>query len=182
MRPLLEFWLYRLDRLGPPGQVGLALMGASLLGCLMLLLPVLVETQGLRSDIKNRSAAAAVAAANSKSSNAPDGSRPRGLRTPPVTLESEATLREVFAAASASGLELARGDYTSNLSRDTGGSSLAISLPVTGSYPAIRQFIAAILNSNSNIALEQIRLTRTDIETEELSATVRFVIFPQGRP
>jgi len=177
--PRLELWLYRLDRLGNPGKLGLILLVASVLGFLVFIAPAAIDTRSLQTEIKKRSDALSMRGAAGSTFSAPDASQ-----------DPEMALRQIFAAAAASGIALERGDYTMNSSGRSGSSvtrnasdnSIQISLPLKGTYPVIRQFIATVLNDNPAIAIEQIRLTRDSIDSEDLTATLRLVVFQGGRP
>lgn len=100
-----------------------------------------------------------------------------------LALEAEAgaALHRIFEAADASGIELVRGDY--RLTQETGASyrTYQFTLPVTGEYPEIRQFLAKILADEPALALNGLLMRRDNIETTRVEATLRISLYLEAR-
>jgi hypothetical protein len=178
----IDLWLYRLDRLGTPGKLGLIFLAASLIGLLLFIIPAVLTLKTLTAQISARADTAFATDKSPDPAQVQPGARARS-NVPASALQTEAVLRQIFAAATASGIQLERGDYTAAVAtRRAGGNSTQISLPLKGSYPQIRQFIAAVMNSNPAIAIDQIRLSRDSGDQEELTGTLSLILLQGGRP
>jgi hypothetical protein len=91
--------------------------------------------------------------------------------------EAFAALSAIYTAADAEGLSLDTGEY--RLSRDRGARLLRyqIVLPVKGSYPKIRQFVARALNEAPGIALEDLSLRRENAQSNVVEARVQLALY-----
>jgi len=154
--------LFQFLRLGWPGALGAALLLAAL-AVDLLLTPPLEETVLARQAEAARRALVPLPAERLR--KAPALPRER----------AEAALPRLFAAARHHGLTLDEGRYA-----ETGkaGEShrLRIDLPVSGTYPALRAFLAEVLDDNPALALETLELSRDDIESTQLEARLRFML------
>jgi hypothetical protein len=159
--------LYQLQRLGRVGAMGALLLAAALVMDLARLQPLRADLGALRE--ANEMAAVAepaeTAAARIQAS------------TLPVASAAEESLRQLFAAAAKSGLTLDQGDYTLSSEKSGDIHRYQISLPVYGSYPAVRGFIAHALNENPALALAHVEMGREAIEETRLVTTLRFTLF-----
>lgn len=160
-----DLLLHRFGRLGRPGALGGALLAAALA----------VELFAVRDTVTE---ADRLAAANARTRHAvrtaPRAAAPVAI---PRSLAAEAVLAHLFGAADRAGLTLARGDYKL-LAGDAGtGRRYQLSLPVRGRYPAIRVFLAAALDDNPALALNDLRMQRDAIESEDMEATLRFTLY-----
>jgi hypothetical protein len=92
----------------------------------------------------------------------------------------ETALPRLFAAARHHGLRLDEGRYaeTSNPGGTAAeaGRRLRIDLPVNGRYPALRAFLAEVLDANPALLLESLELARDEIGETELEARLHFVL------
>lgn len=86
-------------------------------------------------------------------------------------------LATLFNAAGSAGLTLGQADYRLSTSANLPLREFRVTLPLTGNYPAIRQFISGVLNANPGTALEQIRFERRKIGDAAVDAEIRFVIY-----
>lgn len=96
---------------------------------------------------------------------------------PELAPEAVAALHRVFDAAAEAGLELAQGEYRLTEVREAGLRSYQLSLPVQGSYAAIRAFVGHALNADPSLALTAFQLRRERIEEVELEALINFTLY-----
>lgn len=164
----------RLDRLAYP-FLRLGWVGAA--GAVLLLAVALLDGLYLRPLEAERAALAernALAAVVRPVADDP-GPTPPAVAAP-LAETAEATLRHLFAAARQAGLRLDQGDYQLRRSPAGNQGRYQLTLPVQGSYPAIRDFIAGMLNDDPALALVSVEMNRPAIESTELDATLHFVL------
>lgn len=97
----------------------------------------------------------------------------------PLTPEHEthqAVLR-LFEAARDNRLELLEGDYRLSATADPRYRIYSISLPLKGSYPAVRAFLATCLRHDPRLALDALEFRREQIAEEVLEARVKLSLF-----
>lgn len=165
-RPV-DYLLYHVQRLGRVGAVGALLLAAAVVMDLAKLQPLHRDLTALQEE--NQMAAVA------KPAKANDA---RALETTvPVATAAEESLRQLFQAAAKSGLSLDQGDYTLSSEKSGDINPYQISLPLYGSYPAVRGFIARALNENPALALAYVEMGREVIEDTDLETTLRFTLF-----
>lgn len=75
------------------------------------------------------------------------------------------------------GLTLDRADYSLGASTRGAVSRVEATLPLTGSYAALREFVAAVLNGLPHAALESLQIERANAQSPQLQATARIVFF-----
>ena len=95
--------------------------------------------------------------------------------------QAETALPRLFAAARRHGLRLDEGRYAVT-GKGEPGQRLRIDLPINGSYPALRAFLADVLDDNPALLLESLELSREDIAATELEARPRFVLNLERAP
>lgn len=169
MKRLADLMLFQFSRLGRVGGLGAALLLAALAVDLVQLQPLEVETAALAE--RNRMAMIVPPAI--RASERAQESQARV----PVAAAAEESLRQLFRAASQSGLSLDQGDYSISGERSGEVHRYLISLPVQGAYPAVRAFIARALNENPALALAYVEIMRDAIEDADLDVTLRFTLF-----
>lgn len=162
----LDRLLYPVLRLGWAGAVGAGLIVAAL----VLDAGVLVPLEAERNALVEKNALAAVVKPVA-------GVRPGQPAMTAHAETAEATLRRLFAAARQAGLSLDQGDYQLGLGQDGRPARYQFTLPVLGAYPAIRGFIAQMLNEDPALALGAVEMSRPTIEDNELDATLHFVLY-----
>ena len=79
--------------------------------------------------------------------------------------------------ANKKGLSLNHGEYA--IVRDTTGElrRLRITLPVQGTYPQIRQYLAELIEQIPSMSLENVQFERKDIMDTDLQAKVKLVLY-----
>lgn len=165
----LDRLLYPVMRLGWPGALGAGLIVAVVL----LDTVVLARLEAERDALIERNALAAVVRPAARSGQA-------GRPSSPQAETAEATLRHLFAEAKRSGLNLDQGDYQLGIGQDGRPARYQFTLPVLGAYPAIRDFVARMLNDDPALALAAVEMSRPTIEDSDLDATLHFVLYLKG--
>jgi hypothetical protein len=94
---------------------------------------------------------------------------PQGQRGRDIALLVEAIER--------SELKLERADYA--LAPNAGSSVMRVqaTLPLTGTYAGVRRYVATVLNTLPNAALESLQLERASAQSPQLKATAKLVLF-----
>jgi hypothetical protein len=170
----LRQWLpYLLSRLGPAGGAGLLLLVAALGLELFLVQPQHEANRQLDTQLKMQSRVSRVAA--------PVAARPDSLQgLEPAAKVPEAVAR-LFAAAKDAGLLLDKGEYRLVSEKDSDMSQYQIMLPLTGSFPVLRNFLNEVL-LQPGLALDSLKFARASVEVGELEAQLRFTLFVRERP
>lgn len=106
----------------------------------------------------------------------PERAALRWIDALPPTEQRGAQVRMLIEAAAAAGVSLERADYAAQADAALPISKLHVTLPVSGSYAAVRGFVAQVLNQLPNAALEVLQLERSDTQSSQLRATARLVL------
>ncbi len=167
-RPL-DTLRYHFGRLGRIGALGGLLLLASLAYTQLALHPLQAQTAAQLRD--NARAAARADAARSEESSATASPQPA------LAPAAAAALRRLFEAAAQAGLDLDQGDYRLTEVGDAHLRRYQLALPVTGSYPQIRAFLAEAVNNDPALALVAVRLRRERIEATEIDAMLNFILY-----
>lgn len=163
----------RLLRLGRPGVAGLALCVLALTLFAAGLWPALAEREGLRAQWRAASALP------------PEGA-PRGAAAPQLALpaqdEATAAIERVFAAAQAQGLVPELGEYV--LDFDAGGAlaRYQLRLPVAGTYPQLRAFLAHCQRALPMLGLEEVEFRRDSVAEARVEASIRMSLYLARAP
>jgi hypothetical protein len=99
----------------------------------------------------------------------------------PTRAQMPAVLGQVFQQAHEAGVELAKGQYSYRPAAKSELGRYELAFPVTGSYPAIRDFINRTLTDIPAAGLHKLTLQRKVIGDPQVTADVRFVIFVRDR-
>lgn len=159
-------------RLGWPGLLGLGLLVAAVGLC-----------QTLVRSMERETAVLTLRAQSMAQSQAAFAAPPRDWRTDlPADHEVYGRLSRLFQAAESAGLTLDEGSYRTQLDVSAGLGRLVIGLPVGGTYPAVRGFLAGALNHDPALALEHLRLSREAMDETGLEAKLRFALILGERP
>lgn len=171
MARLLDVVKFYLGRLGKVGAAGALLIGASLAydQSVVRSKEVALGEQLMRNEQTRRDAISQRARAAQGAADAPG--------QPALAPAAAAALRRLFDAAAQAGLYLDRGEYRLMEVREAHLRRYQLSLPVTGSYPEIRAFVARALNADPALALSAIQLRRDRIESPDLEALLNFTLY-----
>lgn len=90
---------------------------------------------------------------------------------------AEQQIKTLFAVAAKNGLTLAQGEYRATYDKPSRLTSYQVSLPVRGSYEAIRLFCEQALLAAPFASLDDIAFKRDAIANRTLEAKVRFTLY-----
>lgn len=175
-------WLaYFASRLGAPGWLGVILLLGALAGWGLVVRPLAADAESLGAE--GRALAARAAGARpARPETAPVAAMKPLAERLPDTVSGTLVIADLFATAKRSGLELDEGNYRMVADSATGVVRQQISLPLIGSYPALRGFIAAILARHPSLVLDGLSLSREGPGTDELEAEVRLTLYLREGP
>ncbi|MET3106035.1 hypothetical protein AAKU67_000512 [Oxalobacteraceae bacterium GrIS 2.11] len=93
---------------------------------------------------------------------------------------AEQQVKTLFDIAGKVGLKLNEGTYKSGLDRNDDTETYQIELPVSGPYPAIRQFCEEVLLAIPFASLDEISFKRETISKSSLEANLKFTLYLSG--
>lgn len=166
----------RVQRLGLAGTLGVAALAFCAAYVQSSLLPEYSRVQALQSAV-SEARAVHPARRSTPRIEADDfiASLPDRDRLPGV-------LASFLQQAPAAGLSLDRGAYQWSTEKSARVARYQLTLPVSGSYPAVRKFIDSALAAVPAAALTGITLERPNVGDERVSANLRFEIFVRNTP
>ncbi len=159
-------------RLGRTGIAGLLMIAAALLIQFGRTVPLQAETVALDTRLLSLQGAAkqiVVQPVSVPASGFTD-------RLPPTTAAS-AVIGQLEQLAHAHGIQLLRGQYAQTPVAGTSLLRWQLTLPIEAEYPNIMAFIAASLQAQPTLALDELKLKRDTINTSKLDADVRFNLY-----
>ena len=170
MRQRLNAWL---RRLGTPGVLGIGLA----LGCAAFyastLAPLGEELGAQRAALERLQSRTLYRPAASGEDRGEELQRFYNLFPPAERLTDE--VARVHRLGRAAGLDLAQGEYRLER-RPAGLWAYRITLPVRGSYPQLRDFLAALLKDMPIASIEALRFERKRAADTQLEAQVRVTV------
>lgn len=162
-----------LRRLGTPGVLGIGL----LLGCAAFyvssLAPLGEELGAQRAALERLQSRTLYRPAASGGERGEELQRFYNLFPPAERLTDE--VARVHRLGRAAGLDLAQGEYRLER-RPAGLWAYRITLPVRGSYPQLRDFLAALLKDMPIASIEALRFERKRAADTQLEAQVRVTV------
>jgi hypothetical protein len=171
MSKALNRWL---RRLGAPGVLGIGLLLACAGFWASALKPAQDEVQAQRRALERLQARQPFQPVSAAAGRAEELARFYGLFPSAERLTDE--VERLHRLARRAGLELAQGEY--RLERRAAGLwAYRINLPVRGSYPQLRDFLAATLKDMPVASVEALRFERKRAAEAELQAQVRITLF-----
>lgn len=163
---------FYLGRLGKVGLAGALLVAGSVAYDAMVVRPR--ETAAANQLVQNQLARKSAEAQRARAQAEGDA----GMKgQPQLAPAAAAALRRLFEAADKAGLELPQGEYRLTEVKDAHLRRYQLSLPVAGSYPEVRAFVAHALNDDPALALTAIQLRRERIENTDLDVLLNFTLF-----
>jgi hypothetical protein len=163
-------------RLGTSGLIGLVLLVAA------LLLQTLQVASLQRSITAQQTRLSELRQAAATPEQTPEPRSVDPLATLPPTGTAAQQIGELEQLARAHGLELPRGQYSVSPQSGTSLLRWQLVLPLDAPYPALHAFIAAALERLPNLVLDELKLKRDRIETDELQAELRLSLFVEAAP
>lgn len=170
---------YGAQRLGRFGIVGLTL-------CVFSLITIASTNIPMRQQLALQSAEL-----DSARAEAAEARRPGTIQSPqqqatsfvsklPTRNNVPEIMATIVSVATASGIKLERGSYE-YIATDTDTiARYEMSLPVTGSYPQVKEFVENVLATVPSIALDSMRIERGDIADSVIAADLKFSILLGG--
>lgn len=174
----LRRWGRSLRPWGWPALVGLALL---LAGAALLLsgVPPLQQAQA-QAEARLRQARAAARAARAVQAVAPTqrvDARERFIHSFPVAAQRQQRLGALWSLAREQGLALRRSEFRAVSDASLGLARYRITLPLEGSYPALRGFIEQALLRDPALSLDRLRLDRADPTSPVLRAELQLSLW-----
>ena len=99
------------------------------------------------------------------------------IDTLPATTAAATVIGQLEQLARAHNLQLLRGQYTQSPVAGTSLLRWQLTLPIKADYPRLVAFIAASLQAQPTLALDDLKLKRETIETTTLDADLRFNLY-----
>ncbi|HZR02226.1 MAG TPA: hypothetical protein VFA81_03525 [Burkholderiales bacterium] len=167
-------------RLGWPGFVGLSLLVLSVVVQLFAIQPSYSRVKSLGAEARQLSAG--VDKHGGGDARPTQGSQLSNFYAFFPLLDAlPIVLNDIQLAAQRNGLNLEKGEY--RLLRDAQFPLVRyqISLPVSGNYTQIRNFVNDVLDHVPSAALEDFNLKRDAVGVAQLDARVRFIVFLSAR-
>lgn len=160
------------------GRTGIA--GLSMLLIAMLLAAESGSQQGINAAQQERLAALQLEAARHAAAPAPQPLNP--LASLPPGGAAAQQIGELERLAHMHGLELPLGQYSVAPAIGTSLQRWQLVLPVEATYPALSAFLAAALERQPNLTLDELKLQRDRIESVELEAELHLSLFVEAAP
>ncbi|CQR44907.1 conserved exported hypothetical protein [Thiomonas sp. CB3] len=158
---------WHVRRLGVPGLIGLVLALVAGGGFLLL--------QPLQRDLRQQAVRLHALKDHRRfaATPPPRANNASWVRTLPAASSIPAMMRELAALAQKQGLALDQGQYSVTPIAGTALLRWHAHIPITGSYPALRTFLAKSLQAMPALALDGFKLERQDIGAETVQAELR---------
>jgi len=170
------------EQIGMPGCLSIGLIGATLVFFFSALSPLERQVQAAQALYQkqqvNHARAAMLRLAESRSPSVQYGSF---LRFFEKTDSMSDQLMTIHRAAQTVGLQLGSADYQVADAHDLPLQELRITLPLSGPYISVRQFLAAVLEQIPTAAVEELRFQRPRIDSMTLDAEVHLTVFMPPR-
>lgn len=162
---------------GWPGAIGLGVLALALAGYLAVLLPTQDRLANLRTQISSLSAKIAKNKATQSTMSAPEDNLLDFYRRFPVHVAAPDVLEKLYAAAADAGIALEQGEYRPETAKGDKLDRYQITLPVTGSYPQIRKFIARLLVDLPAISLDGVSFQRQKIGDAQVESQIKLTLY-----
>jgi hypothetical protein len=100
-----------------------------------------------------------------------------GLQELPSERERAGDLETLVTVAERNGLALDRADYALANAGSADVLRVTANLPLSGTYTAVRQYVADVLNDLPHAALESLQIERANAKATQLQATARLTLY-----
>lgn len=179
MTPLRDRLTRIVDAAGPAGIAGIALLVAAATAWVSTITPARHERDQLEraADQSARQLRSAVDPGRTGSAREQLGAFHAFF---PAAHSTPEWLAKIHEAAAKRGVQLAAGEYRVSRSPGTRLVRYQITLPVQGTYPQIRGFVAGVLESVPAAAVDEVSLKREAVTSPRLEARVRITLFLAG--
>ncbi len=163
---------YQLMRVGPAGLAGVAVLVATGIAAIALLLPAHQSVLALRNELTK--------AGHALPSAHPDQSPQQFAAALPTREQVPALLGVVLAQATDAGIVLEQGRYTFSPATPNRLARYTFEFPVKADYGHIRSFINKSLSALPALGLDKLHVERKSVGDTLVSADVGFVIYLRG--
>jgi len=99
----------------------------------------------------------------------------------PAVTELPARLQELHRLAEAHGVMLARADYRASREAGTGLQRVSLTLPASGAFEPLYQWLAEVLATMPEVALESLSVKREDTGAGNVDVELHLAIFLRGQ-
>jgi type II secretory pathway pseudopilin PulG len=162
-------------RLGRTGLMGLSLL-------LVALLLTAETASQKRTNAKQQEILATMQLEAARRASEPAPQLPKPLAALPPVGAAAQQIGELERLARAHGLDLPLGQYSVNTLPGTSTQRWQLVLPVEATYPELHAFLAAALERQPNLALDELKLHRDSIASVGLDAELRMSLFVEATP
>lgn len=172
----------RLNTLGWPGGLGAALLLLAAAYAAFVVIPADAEFARLQAKVTTaQERLARVEAGTEVLPESPTRQLEQFHQTLPAQAAATQAIDHIYAAAGAESLSLARGEYVLVVDPETQLVRYQIVLPVRGSYPQLRRFLATALEAVPALSLEAVEFQRKQIAETELEGRIRMTLYLSRR-
>lgn len=174
-------WIVLHSRFGVPGIVAVGVMLASLALQFAWILPMETRVEQARATGGDRAQARALI--HREMARHADPAQQIEVFYQFFASASSPTdvLEKLYRIAAKHSLALPKGQYRLLRGTDSRVERYQIVLPVRGSYPTIRAFLAQTLNEIETVSLETVRFEREKIGDSDINAEIRLTLFLLGK-
>jgi Trp operon repressor len=162
------------------GVLGLS----AVIGYLMVLQPSRQMHETTKLELAQEMKRPAAPAGATQSSHSLDGQqRLQALRaalSPPS--ETHKLVRRMVALAQAEQINVAQSEYQQQVNAGIGVTRVQISQPVRASYPQLRRYIEAVLQSMPNASLDQVVARRDNVGQTHVEARLKWSLWTSAAP
>lgn len=176
---VLLYGSYSANRLGKMGVVGFSLVFFSVVVFVSSNLPL---RQNLASQVAELNVVRG-AAANQRSGTVLETPQLRAatfVENLPTVTDMPRIMSGIVAVAATTGIELERGTYEFVAADGDAIARYQVTLPISGTYPKVREFVENVLASAPSVALESMRIERGKVSDQVISADLKFSILLGG--
>jgi len=170
---IVPYAQYGAKRIGKIGIVGVSLCVLSLITFFSGNLPIRQQLAEQSAEL-DAARVQATAQRTGTQTNTPDSRALTFVNQLPSINDVPKVMGSIIAVAAATGIELESGTYEYIMADGDSIARYQMTLPVTGTYPEVRQFIEDILADIPAIALESMRIERGKVSDQIISADLRF--------
>jgi len=163
------------ENLGWPGILGLGLLTFIAAFYFSAFRPEQVRLEELRTEVAKL--AESRARTDSEEPKTPSDKLDAFYKFLPPSNRISDLLGKIYGAADRQGLKLEQGEYRAGRGNVNGLTHYQVMLPVKGTYPQVRKFVAAALAEVPNLALDSIQFERQKIGDSIVDAKVKMVLY-----
>jgi hypothetical protein len=166
---------FGIGRIGWPAALGLLLLALAALAYPTAMQDLASRQAEVAADISRRQQQLAAAPGGGRGDG--PGVAQAAHRNLPGPAAAEALVRRLHESARELGVQIADSEYRPGRTGAGGLIRYQMTLPVRGTYPQIRRWLAEAMNREPALALEELNLKRDDAGAGEIEARLRLILF-----